>query len=123
MAEGRGGSLGLLFHSLTKRENILVTAEAWFPSERGNIYTCRAMCQLLGLFAAVLNWNNLHRLHGSLSDFELGTGAVSQGQEAGGKERITSAQRLSIELTELSLCPCCLLPCFLPAVHRSFERE
>lgn len=60
MAEVRGGSLGLLFHSLTERETIPVTAEAWFPSERGNIYTCHAMDQLLSLFVAAQNWNNFH---------------------------------------------------------------
>lgn len=59
MAEGRGGSLGLL-HSLTKREMIPVTAEAQFPSERGNIPTCHAMGQLLSLFATAQNWNSSH---------------------------------------------------------------
>lgn len=95
MAEGRGDSLGLLFHSLTKRETIAVTAEAWFLSERGNIYTCHAMGQLLSLFAAAQNWNNSHRLHGSLSDFESGIEAVPPCQETGGKERICVGENLS----------------------------
>lgn len=60
MAKGRGVSLGFLFHSLTKREMIPVTAEAWFPSERGNIHTCYTVGHLWSLAAAAQNWNNLH---------------------------------------------------------------
>lgn len=58
----------MLFHSLTEREKIPVTAEQWFPSERGNIYLCHTVSRLLSSFAAGQNQNNLNQLHGSFSD-------------------------------------------------------